>query len=41
MSAPFKDGTMLAFAFRADEDSPVYQAAVNLPIMIAETLRSL
>jgi hypothetical protein len=32
---------MLAFAFRADEDSPVYQAAVDLPIMIAETLRSL
>jgi len=41
MSAPSKDGTVLAFAFGADEDSPVYQAAADLPAMIAETLRSL
>ena len=41
MSAPSEDGTVLAFAFGADEDSPVYQAAVDLPAMIAETLRSL
>ena len=41
MSAPSEDGTVLAFAFRADEDSPVYQAAVDLPAMIAEALRSM
>jgi hypothetical protein len=41
MSAPSEDGTVLAFAFGADEDSPVYQAAADLPAMIAETLRSL
>ena len=41
MSAPSKDGTVLAFAFGADEDSPIYQAAADLPAMIAETLRSL
>jgi hypothetical protein len=41
MSAPSEDGTVLSFAFRADEDSPVYQAAVDLPVMIAEALRSL
>jgi hypothetical protein len=41
MSAPSEDGTVLAFAFGPDEDSPVYQAAADLPAMIAETLRSL
>jgi hypothetical protein len=41
MSAPSEDGTVLAFAFRADEDSPLYQAAVDLPAMIAEALRSM
>ena len=41
MSAPSEDGTVPAFGFRADEDSPVYQAAVDLPAMIAEALRSM